>query len=353
MLSWSTVVSLRMERLSLSTPSAEEEYDALFEDLSPVPTAGWVEPGSPPALPGHVNFDDGAYNALRRQTRAIRKGRFGNRVAYVTAEDWELFACLYQKPLLQPTVRQNELLELLDREGPLNIGLMKEITGLLVKEITPVLHRLQEAFLVYEDQTDGDGDRGWYSMRQEFPDLDLGRYTKEETLGKLLPRLAHRMVFLTAEMAAEFYAQPIRMVRTALDQLAQEQILIPAQAGGQTGYLLPEDAKSCAGALCQPQRGVIALQRNDPLVRCLGKKEKAMLSQGDEALYYLLIDGEIQGAVCGRFKFGPHVLENVSLTIPPEQAKERKDEIIDAVYTVFDRAASPLARYCGEPTGYR
>jgi hypothetical protein len=34
----------------------------------------------------------------------------------------------------------------------LTIQQIKEDTGLLVKEITPVLHRLQEAFLVYEDQ---------------------------------------------------------------------------------------------------------------------------------------------------------------------------------------------------------
>lgn len=37
---------------------------------------------------------------------------------------------------------------------------MNEETGMLVKEITPVLHRLQEAFLIYEDQYDGEWDRG-------------------------------------------------------------------------------------------------------------------------------------------------------------------------------------------------
>ena len=34
------------------------------------------------------------------------------------------------------------------------------------------------------------------------------------------------------------------------------------------------------------------LQRNDPLVRCLTKQERTDLSGGQEALYYLFIDGE-------------------------------------------------------------
>ena len=47
---------------------------------------------------------------------------------------------------------------------------MKRMTGLLVKQITPALHRLQEAFLVFEDQFDGEWDRGWYLFDEMFPE---------------------------------------------------------------------------------------------------------------------------------------------------------------------------------------
>ena len=48
---------------------------------------------------------------------------------------------------------------------------LKEESGLLVKEITPALHRLQEAFLIYEDQYDGEWDRGWYRFGEFFSDF--------------------------------------------------------------------------------------------------------------------------------------------------------------------------------------
>ena len=75
---------------------------------------------------------------------------------------------------------------------------------MLVKEITPVLHRLQEAFLVYEDQYDGEWDRSWYRFGGDFsfyfsaltPNVerlallllgdryeDYGEYTCTRTLG--------------------------------------------------------------------------------------------------------------------------------------------------------------------------
>ena len=345
-----TILALRMERMHTAAPAGREEYDDLFRDLSPVQTAGWVEPGTPPALPGHVGFDDTDMNGLRRGGREILKGRFGGRLAYVDRRDWELFACLYQKPIRSFTPAQAEMLELLEREGPLNIGLIKETTGLLVKAITPILHRLQEAFLVYEDQVTSEGDRGWYAMHSEFPDLDLKRYTKQEALEILLPRLCRRMVWMTADAAHAFYTQPIKIVEPAIQSLVLSGVLQPWELDGREGYLLSDDFAQLQNApLRTPMRQVLLLQRNDPLIRCLSNQDKAALSGGKEALYYLLIDGRIRGAVCGRFKFGPHLLEDVVVDLDLADAQSRREEIIDAVYTVFDRHASPLQKYCGEP----
>lgn len=54
---------------------------------------------------------------------------------------------LYRRPLPNPTPAQTEILTLIENAGPFNIQQLKEETGLLVKQITPVLHRLQEGNL--------------------------------------------------------------------------------------------------------------------------------------------------------------------------------------------------------------
>ena len=58
---------------------------------------------------------------------------------------------LYRKLFAKPTLEQLQILELIQNAGPFNIQQIKEETGMLVKQITPILHRLQEAFLIYED----------------------------------------------------------------------------------------------------------------------------------------------------------------------------------------------------------
>ena len=89
---------------------------------------------------------------------------------------------------------QQMLLERIEMSGPYTIGQLKEESGLLVKEITPALHRLQEAFLIYEDQYDGEWDRGWYRFGEFFSDFSLDRYTKTEALKIVLRRFAHRFL---------------------------------------------------------------------------------------------------------------------------------------------------------------
>jgi hypothetical protein len=349
MLEEKTVAALRAERQCLLRPAGEGAYDALFQWMSPVPTISWCEPGSPPTLPPHADFDDGLYNAGRRRQRQILKGRFGGRVAYVTREDWELFACLYQKPVPVLSESQRRMLELLRQEGPLNIGMIKEMTGLLVKQITPILHRLQEAFLVYEDQVENDWDRGWYLFEQEFPDVDLKRYTKTEALCRVLPRFAYLHGFFTAEMAKCFYRLPMRAVQAALEFLTAEGALVSVQLGGEAGYALPGDmALLQKGDVFPAPHAAMLLQRNDFLVRSLESGLKKRFSSPDELLYYLFIDGEIRGALCGRFRFGPHDLTDVLLELPEEERHSRRGEILAAIYTEFDPALSPLGRYCGE-----
>ena len=181
---------LRMERQHLLAPANETEYDMLYRDLQPGQNVYWNGFGQPPTLSFRADFDDLAYNKSRQLRRELIKGRFaGGNLGWILPEDLELFAALYRKPLKNATMTQQMLLERIEMSGPYTIGQLKEESGLLVKEITPALHRLQEAFLIYEDQYDGEWDRGWYRFGEFFPDFSLDRYTKTEALKIVLRRL--------------------------------------------------------------------------------------------------------------------------------------------------------------------
>lgn len=334
MLTLENVLALRMQRQYFEYPAGPDAYDDFFRDVSPVPTVGWCEPGLPPTLPPHAGFDDSLYNGQRRAKRQILKGRFGGKVAYVTREDLELYACLYRKPISKLTYEQERMLDLLTREGPLNIGAIKELTGLLVKEITPILHKLQEAFLVYEDQLDKEGDRGWYIFAAEFPDVDLERYDKATALRHILPRFAYRHVFFDEEMAKSFYKQPLSVIRTAVEKLVQDGQLKVVTVEGTCGYLLPDDMDNLSrNQYPKPSSSILGVQRNDFLVKSLENRLQGRFRSDADILYYLLFDGELHGAVCGRFKFGPHVLKEILLELPDAECRKRSDEVLSAVET--------------------
>lgn len=169
---------VRLERQRFCPPANEADYDRLFRDMSPVRTPYWCCPGSPPELSFRAAFapDGGAArNFDRRSRRELVKGRFqGGGIAYVDEADLALYGAIYRKDAaLRPD--DARLLDLLRREGPMTVAALREFTGLAAKAITPMLHRLQEMFLVFEDQADSEWDRAWYPFETEFPSLEIGR----------------------------------------------------------------------------------------------------------------------------------------------------------------------------------
>lgn len=333
MLTMENVTALRMRRHCLTRRAGAAEYDALYRDLSPGLNVHWHGFGQPPCLVERADFDDVEYNGRRQRQRILVKGRFQNgNIGFVEAAQMELFAGLYRRPY-KPTEHSELLRELIGREGPLNIEAMKRMTGLLVKQITPALHRLQEAFLVFEDQFDGEWDRGWYLFDEMFPDVDPARISRTEALLRVLPRLAHRQVYLTAADAKDFYGLPARDVAAAMEELARQGILVRWREG----YLPAQDVPLLQAQAFEPLSGVLALHRNDPLVRCgeSARKERYKSPEkGSEVTQYLLVDGVIRGAVMGHFRYGPYDLHAVWLELPEQEAAVRRDEILRAVYAV-------------------
>ncbi|MDR0858531.1 MAG: hypothetical protein LBN97_05845 [Oscillospiraceae bacterium] len=330
------ITALRMERQHLIRPATQDEYADLYRDLSPGYNVYWNGFGNPPSLTYRADFDDMEFNRRRQASRELVKARLiGGNLGWIAAEDLELFACLYRKPLTKFAGRQQILLELIEREGPLNIQQMKELTGLLVKEITPALHRLQEAFLLYEDQNEGQDDRGWYRLGEMFPNVDFERYSRVDALKILLKRFAYRFVAFYIKQAKSYFKLPEKEIKAALGEFAETEY----------GYILKEDFELLKTYAAEPQHSVFAMHRNDFLVKADEHilKEKYPHDYPD-TLDYLLIDGEWRGAVVGKFRYSPEV-SDVIVDLPSEEAYNRRGEIIAAVKRLSGKAPK---RFQGE-----
>lgn len=330
------ITFLQMKRQFLSQKADEQEYVKLYRDMQPGQNVYWNGFGQPPVLSFRADFDDIAFNRVRQRERELVKGRFaGGNLGWIIPEDMELFLALYRKPLTKPTEIQSELLDLIRREGPLNIQQMKVETGLLVKQITPALHRLQEAFLIYEDQYDGEWDRGWYRFEEIFPDVNPKRYSRLEALKMVLQRFAYRLVLFDSKMAKSFYKLPEKEIKAAIAELLADGILTETEGG----YLLKSDEQVLNDLIPEPLHFVYAVHRNDFLYKAnehiLKEQFKAPcegLPYDHEPLQYLLIDGEFQGASVGHFRNGPYDLNDVVCTF--QGADKRKEEILKAVELV-------------------
>jgi hypothetical protein len=343
-----------MERQHLTSKANEDEYITLYRDMQPGLNVYWNGFGDPPSLSFRADFNDIEFNRRRQAKRELVKGRFaGGNLGWVERGEMELFACLYRKPLDNISFAQSRIMELIEREGPLNIQQIKEETGLLVKEITPILHRLQEAFLIYEDQYDGEWDRGWYVFGEMFPEVSFEKYSRIEALKIVLQRFACRNVLFDADMAKSFYKLPAKDIKTAIDALVSDGILVPVA----DGYMLKIDAELLQTYQPKLLHSVFALHRNDFLYKSnkhLLKKqaEKWLADSGDadydrEPLQYLLIDGQFHGACVGHFRNGPYDLNDVVCDLP--NAEERKDEITQAITAVnYGRAPTRFMGKCHE-----
>ena len=343
------IKALRMERQFLTRRANEEEYRLLYRDTQPGLSVYWNGFGEPPCLSFRADFDDTGYNRERQEKRELVKGRFaGGNLGWVEREETELFVCLYRSENRALTLGEEEMLELVRREGPISIQQIKEDTGLLVKEITPALHKLQECFLIYEDQYDGGWDRGWYVFEEMFPDVNIKRYTRIEALKKVLVRFAYRNVLIDTDMARSFYVLPKSDIERALYELTEERTLVAADGA----YILATDSEILNTRTEYPDiHGVYAVHRNDFFFKSFRhlaeKRFKPYIGKREyecDPLQYLLIDGEIRGLCIGRYRYGPADINDVICDLP--DAGERRDEILKAVQTV--NAGSVIKRFMGE-----
>ena len=346
-LSREAALAERLRRQGLVNPvETTEEYAALFRRLQPVSPIYFTRPGDPPSMVHRATFDDRDITAEWREKRKIVKGRFlGGTIGYVFSEDLPLYANAFQRPLDRLSEAQELVYNTLLHVGPLAPRQIKEETGLLNREIMPILHRLQEAFLVYEDQLDSDWERAWHVFSQEWPGITIGPDLCEAAAREVLSRFLHAHVFATLEQIKSWSGWPAKDIKHLLQSLEADGIVTACQIEGLgDGWLCSDDLSlDCH----EPARSVFMLHKADPLVRAATSELHTRFT-GLEVLQYLLIDGNFAGAVCGHWRIGPHDVEDIVTELPEDERIARKDEILAAVAWKYHPPSHRILSYDGK-----
>ncbi len=343
------ITYLRMERQHFTVKADEAEYRELFRDTSPCYQVYWIGFGQPPVLKDRARFNDAEYNRARMRARSIVIGRFiGGNLAWIEREDMPIFAALYKKPLPKNAYTAKELLELFERVGPLGVRQIKEESGLLVKEITPALKQLQEAFLIFEDRYDNNFDRSFYLFSEMFPDSGKA-VAHGEALETLLKRFAYRNIVIDEKQAKAFYKLPAADIKSAFTRLISDGTFTATDGG----YMLSSDAQLLQTYIPRPMRKVYAVNRNDFLFRSYAhilvprfKPLYENLPYDSEPFHYILVDGVFRGVSVGHVHNGPFEINDIVLDMTEDEAQLRKKEIIDAV-TDINLSVPPL-RFMGK-----
>ena len=337
---------LRRQHLSDPVPTLRG-YPALARALQPLSTGPYDRPGSPPRLVHRTRFDDRVAADRLRSRRELVKGRFqAGGVGYVFADEFELYANCFCKPLARASEVQQRVFDAIQAAGPLTAQQLREETGLLAKQVMPALHRLQTAFLVYEDQLDDDWERPWYDFASEWPEVEISESERERCTREVLRRFVYAHVFATLEQVRDWSRLPARSVRAGLEALAAcgtIEVAVIADLG--EGYVLADRGRLLDDA---PAAGVFVLNKGDYLVRSHGSELRRRFGER-EVLQYLLIDGELRGAICGHWGFKPYDVDDVALEQPARERAARRDEILSAVTAAYPEPRHHVLRYDGRP----
>lgn len=343
------IIGLRMERQKLTNQaSTKEEYMELFRNMQPITPLYFSRPGDPPCLVHRVSFDDRLHNDILRSNRNIVKARFqGGTVGYVAKDDFELYIAAYRKPIDKLTFKHKYILDTITHTGPLSCKQIKEETGILNKEITPVLHRLQEAFLVYEDQVDGEWDRAWYDFENEWYDIDINRYTRIEAIKELILKFLHMNVFSNIQNLKDWLKLPLKYIKDSLNHLEKQELIAYIEIDGMKGWMNAGDIELLENNTYKIPFSVYVLHKSDFLVKANDSILKDNF-ENKEVLQYILIDGEFKGAVLGHWRIGPHNVDDiVFINMSDSEKEERKSEILKAVAMFYKPPFSNILMFDG------
>lgn len=340
------ITYLMMVRQNLIKHPDNMDYEKMFRMMSPVPTLFWTAPGEPPLIQHRFDIDDKTLNNYNRANRKIIKGRFrGGNVGYIYYDELPLFMAAYKKEVFRFNQIDEIVLRTIKHEGAMNIHMIKEITGLLSKQISPSLQKMQKAFILYEDQVDNEYDRAWYLLEEEFYDMDLDKYSKQDAIKEVIARFCYLNVMIDEKMIKSFTKFTNKDIKLAVKSLIDNGKIIEVSSEDK-GYVLKEDLDEISNISSDIPDDIFIMDLNDYLVRSheMSLKERF----GDKkykTLHYILKKGEFIGAILGHFRFGPNELEDVQVDLPVKLKEQYKEEIINTIYKAYDKESSPLRRY--------
>lgn len=346
-----SIIYERMKRQRFLEPIAPnddvEEYLELFRLMQPIAPVHFTRPGDPPKLVHRTSFDDYELSHQLREKHQIIKGRFaGGRVGYVVQQDLEQYATAFRKNLSKIKPIHEDIISLIKNSGGISKDQLKEDLDYPSGEISKALNSLQEAFLVYEDQTDTDWDTGWFDFSTEWFELknDADLYIHNVSL--VLINYLNSMVFGTLQQIKDWSEINIRTLKQAIKKLENDgEIKLIDINGLGEGYMRTKDLHEYkhSGDL----HSVFMLDKSDILVRS-NMTELKHRYKGHEVLQYLLVDGEFKGAVLGHWRVGPYDIDDIWLEMEPEEKEERKEEIINAVRKIYSPERTKILKFNGE-----
>ena len=324
------ILSARLERQRLASPiKSRKDYVPLFRSCQPVSPIYNTAPGSPPSLRLRTAFNDAAEADKLRADRIVVKGRFlGGGIGYVHAADLGLYANAFRKAPPKMDEIQEVLFDIVSTSSGITARLLKKESGFLNKQIMPALHRLQQSFLVYEDQIDDSWGRGWYDFAAEWPDVEISDELRPAAIVEVVARFIGSHFFATFEQIRDWSQLPPKDLKWALQSLEEAGRVLPLSVKGLgDGWIGAEDASTEPPCVAP---SAFMLHKADFLVRSHASEIKRRF-ESMETLQYLLIDGEFLGAVVGHWRIGPHNVDDIVLEIPRAQRAKRKEEILHAV----------------------
>ena len=345
-------LDLRLRRQRLIDPASDrDEYLELFRSLQPVSTLHNTRPGAPPTLGPRADFDDLALTDDLRATGDLLKGRFlGGGVGYVLREDFELYANAFVRPVASFTEAQIAVLEAIRSCGPITPRQIKEETGLLIKEITPALNRLQSGFLVFEEQYDSDWERPFGLLEDSLPEVEIDETKHAAAVAEVLSRFVGSYGVATTQHIRDWSQLPRKIIDRAVSELLSGRRIVETEIDEQVpAFVIPQATGSGDNdaEIARTPESVFMLDRADPLTRGETSELKNRFRH-HEVLQYLLIDGDFSGAVLGHWRIGPYDVDDILVHLDPVACLKRRDAILEIVARRYHPPYSSIVRYCGQ-----
>lgn len=339
---------LRLKRQGLIEALDAGDYEQLFRNMSPVATKFWIEPGTPPEIEHRCDFNDRDANDFARRMRSIVKGRFqGGNVAYVYQDEMPLFAAVYRKQIKMFTEVETTILTLLHNEGPMNLKMMKEITGILNKDLSKAAQHLQKAFMLFEDQVDKENDRAWYLLEDEFDEMDFRSIDVTEALAEAVRRFSYMNVMVDVSMIKSFTKLTTKSIKTTVDSMLEKGTLVAVDVEAYSGVMLSVDVTEVEKVEEPVPDLLLFLDNNDYLVKSNELTLKKRFGKSTyKTLGYIHKQGEFVGRLLGYFRFGPDDLEDIELDVEKALQEKWQARIVALIEAAYEGQGNALKRYC-------